>query len=94
MKFPSVLASLDSSAFADCKNLETVDFTAVTKLTSFGLNAFQNSSVIAVGFGAGVTRIPNDAFSDCKNLKGSMQGQDAPRESAGDRNGRRRCCTN
>lgn len=74
MKFPSILASLDSLAFADCKNLGTVDFTTVTQLTSFGLNAFQNSSVIAVGFGAGVPRIPTDAFSDCKNLQGSMQG--------------------
>lgn len=66
----SGVTSIGTSAFNDCRNLETVDMSACTKLVSIGESAFYNCTNLKIDkLPSSISNIGDTAFSNCTNLK-------------------------
>ena len=56
-------------AFAQCTNLEKIDFSNLTALTQMGENTFEGcTSLTTVKFPEGFRKLPDNCFEGCKNL--------------------------
>ncbi len=67
---PASITSIDEKAFFSCENLESVTFSANSRLKSISKTAFYGcSSLSNIEIPTGVTSIGENAFSDCSSLE-------------------------
>lgn len=63
---PDTVKKVGDKAFADCKNLETVEFKA--EFTTMGSSVFENSAVSQVELPSKLRKISDSMFKNCKNV--------------------------
>lgn len=65
------IETIGDHAFAGCNQIETLNFNAVkcTSMGNDGCPVFLYAPLCNVNIGSSVTRIPSNAFADCKKIK-------------------------
>lgn len=66
---PSFITRIDSFAFSDCLNLNSIEFEKYSQLTSIGEYAFCLSSLTEFDVPSKVEKIEDGSFSSCHKLK-------------------------
>lgn len=67
---PSTLEEMDYDSFDQCKHIERIDFSKVTKLTTIPEYLFSDLKYLReIIIPEGVTEIESDVFNNCKRLK-------------------------
>lgn len=69
VKIPSNIKRIGSYCFWCCKNLQSVEFSANSKLSSIGDGAFYSTQIENIQFPSHVKMIGNQAFSSCRKLQ-------------------------
>lgn len=70
LNIPDVVKKIDKNVFLDCKYIETVKFSANSKLQELGDYAFKNCSKLSsITLPASVTKLGTRAFDKCTALK-------------------------
>ena len=68
VNMPNCVVEIDSSAFSDCKNLQSVIFS--DRLERIGTAAFKGcTSLTTISLPAGLKALGGDAFGNCTNLE-------------------------
>ena len=68
--FPASLKTIGRYAFLDCKNLQSLDFSACVELTETGIMAFSDcTEVAAIVFSPSLKKIASGTFNRCSKLQ-------------------------